>query len=353
MTTQNDASQVTSNLAESASPIILLSCEQIPQRKPLADVLQEDGNRVVFSPTAAEGIRRIASGDLLLVVVPEIGENEYSLLDQARNRISVRPTPIFLMADNLSPEAVSEAFAHGADDVVATSEHPSVILARIKAALNRKRSWDAEEQDFGITSRGVEENDLLASSLLALGIIMIREKDPLRIMELILTEGMRITDCEGGSIYMLDQKKQLHFILVRNDMLDINMGGSTGRPITFGPLALYDEKGKPNHKFVANHAALMGQTINIADAYVSERFDFSGTRVFDQKTGYRSKSFLTIPLKNEKQQVIGVMQLINARDRKTGVVTAFDAILQPTIEAFAALTSKAMEVYKETLPVKS
>ena len=65
---------------------------------------------------------------------------------------------------------------------------------------------------------------------------------------------------------------------------------------------------------VAAYAALTGQTVNIADAYTADGFDFSGTRNFDKKTGYRSKSFLTVPMKNHEDEIIGVLQLINAQD---------------------------------------
>ena len=63
---------------------------------------------------------------------------------------------------------------------------------------------------------------------------------------------------------------------------------------------------------VAAYAALTGKTVNIPDAYTAEGFDFSGTRNFDKKTGYRSKSFLTVPMKNHENEIIGVLQLINA-----------------------------------------
>ena len=52
-------------------------------------------------------------------------------------------------------------------------------------------------------------------------------------------------------------------------------------------------------------------------------FDFSGTKSYDSKTGYHSKSFLTVPLKNHENEIIGVMQLINARD-ENGEVISFD-----------------------------
>ena len=74
---------------------------------------------------------------------------------------------------------------------------------------------------------------------------------------------------------------------------------------------------------VAAYAVHHGQSVNIADAYRRGGFDFSGTKSFDQKTGYRSRSFLTIPMKDHENAIIGVLQLINAKDRATGAVGAF------------------------------
>ena len=74
------------------------------------------------------------------------------------------------------------------------------------------------------------------------------------------------------------------------------------------------KRASPTRKNVASYAALTGQTINIPDAYDAEGFDFSGTRKFDEMNAYRSTSFLTVPLRDREEAVIGVLQLINARD---------------------------------------
>ena len=64
---------------------------------------------------------------------------------------------------------------------------------------------------------------------------------------------------------------------------------------------------------VAAYAVHHDCSVNIADAYTEKGFDFSGTKRFDEKTGYRSQSFLTIPIKNHENEIIGVLQLINAQ----------------------------------------
>src|SRR5881394_2851939 len=71
--------------------------------------------------------------------------------------------------------------------------------------------------------------------------------------------------------------------IVRTSSLKYHLGGSTGNPVPFYPIQLYKD-GKPNQTMVAAQAALTGKTINIADAYTAEGFDFTGTRAFDAKT---------------------------------------------------------------------
>src|SRR6185295_11646830 len=110
----------------------------------------------------------------------------------------------------------------------------------------------------------------------------------------------------------------------------------------FYPIQLYGKDGKPNHSMVAAHSALTGKTVNIADAYTAEGFDFSGTRAFDAKTGYRSTSFLTVPMKNHEGEAIGVLQLLNAQDPHTGEVISFSASDQRLAESLASQAAVAL-----------
>jgi HD-GYP domain-containing protein (c-di-GMP phosphodiesterase class II) len=91
------------------------------------------------------------------------------------------------------------------------------------------------------------------------------------------------------------------------------MGGKHGVPIPFPALELFEEDGSENNHIVAAYSANSRQIVNIDDVYDSEEFDFSGARKFDKQTNYRTQSVLTFPLLNHQQEVIGVLQLINAR----------------------------------------
>src|SRR3989337_2886090 len=96
---------------------------------------------------------------------------------------------------------------------------------------------------------------------------------------------------------------------------------------------LYESDGLPNRHNVAACAVLDRKTINIPDAYTNTDFDFSGTRKFDKTTGYRSQSFLTVPMTNHENAIIGVLQLINAQDVQTGAVIPFSSLAQQLVES--------------------
>jgi HD-GYP domain-containing protein (c-di-GMP phosphodiesterase class II) len=93
---------------------------------------------------------------------------------------------------------------------------------------------------------------------------------------------------------------------------------------------------------VAAHAALYKKTINIPDAYIAEGFDFSGTRAFDIKMGYRSQSFLTLPMLNHENELIGVLQLINAKDQHSNQIIEFSKISQRIAESLASQAAIAL-----------
>ncbi|SVE52624.1 uncharacterized protein METZ01_LOCUS505478, partial [marine metagenome] len=159
-----------------------------------------------------------------------------------------------------------------------------------------------------------------------IGLALSKEKDMPILLEMILEEAKLITNCDGRTLYMLEMDEdieRLKFEIVRTDSLNFHMGGTSGEEVPFYPVKLYLEDGKPNHSMIAAHAGLTGETINIPDAYKAKGFDFSGTKMFDEKTGYRSTSFLTVPLKNHMDEIIGVIQLLNAQDPGTGKVIPF------------------------------
>jgi len=179
----------------------------------------------------------------------------------------------------------------------------------------------------------------LEQIILPLGIALSTERDTNRLLERILIEAKRLCNADAGTIYLRTSDDHLKFSIMFTDSLGIAKGGTTNEEIPFDPLPLYDEAtGEPNDRNVATHVALCGETVSIPDIYYAEYFDFSGAKEFDEVTGYRSKSNLTLPLKDHDGQVIGVMQLFNAQDADTGEVIAFNEFQRLVAES---LTSQA------------
>ena len=176
-----------------------------------------------------------------------------------------------------------------------------------------------------------------------IGIALSQQRDINSLLETILVAAKRITNADAGTLYLHEPEQQvLRFEIMRTDSLNIAMGGTSGVPITFYPIQLYDKEGKPIHSMVVSHSALSGETVNIPDAYTAEGYDFSGTKRFDAKTGYRSQSFLAVPMRNHENEIIGVLQLINAQDRDSGAVVPFSGDDQQLLESLASQAAIAL-----------
>ncbi|HEX2827151.1 MAG TPA: HD domain-containing phosphohydrolase [Burkholderiales bacterium] len=191
--------------------------------------------------------------------------------------------------------------------------------------------------------------------LVEIGVSLSSERDIDKLLESILVAAKSITNADGGTLYrMIEDGRKLKFEIMRNDSLGIAMGGTSGVPIPFYPVSLFGAEGQPVESMVVAYAVHHDCSINIADAYTEKGFDFSGTKRFDEKTGYRSKSFLTIPIKNHENEIIGVLQLINAKDYESGVVQAFTEADQRLAESLAsqaaiALTNRLLILHLENL----
>ncbi|WP_171096300.1 HD family phosphohydrolase [Usitatibacter rugosus] len=175
----------------------------------------------------------------------------------------------------------------------------------------------------------------------AIGIALSQERDINTLLETILVAAKNLTRADGGTLYRLVGDK-LQFEIVRTDSLSIAMGGTSGNPVPFYPIPLHDKDGNPNKTMIAAFAALNHKTVNVADAYTEEGFDFSGTRNFDKRTGYRSTSFLTVPMKDHEGEIIGVLQLLNATDPTTKKVTSFTEEDQRLAESLASQAAIAL-----------
>lgn len=167
--------------------------------------------------------------------------------------------------------------------------------------------------------------------LTEIGVALSSESDKSRLLERILEGAKELTGADGGSLYTVTEEKKLRFEIIRTDSLQISWQRGKGEGLSnFPDIAL------SNDQTVVAYSVNHDQTVKIDDVYTAKGFDFSGTRKFDEANHYRSKSFLTVPLKNHEQDIIGVLQLINA---KKGEFSEED---QKLVESLASQAAVAM-----------
>jgi HD-GYP domain-containing protein (c-di-GMP phosphodiesterase class II) len=200
-----------------------------------------------------------------------------------------------------------------------------------------------QERCLADTFEFTENQVTLIRRLTRVGMALSAERNIERLLEMIVEEARELTGADGGTLYIMsDDETELQFAIVQTQSLNVRMGGTGGGRITWKPVRLRDADGLPNHQNVSAHVALTGNTINIPDVYDAEGFDFQGTRKFDIQTGYQSKSMLVVPMKNHENDIIGVLQLLNAKVSGGGPVVPFSPECQELTESLASQAAVAL-----------
>lgn len=180
------------------------------------------------------------------------------------------------------------------------------------------------------------------NELILIGVALSSTRNLNVLLELIVDKAREFTNADGGTLYLInDEETHLDFSIVQTESLGFRMGGASGTSITIPSVPL-NLDGKPNHSHVCASVANSGRLVSIPDVYEVEGYDFQGTRGFDQGNNYRSKSMLVVPLLNHEFEIIGVLQLINARELSTGETIEFDTEYLVLTEALASQAAVAL-----------
>ncbi|MFA5905418.1 MAG: HD domain-containing phosphohydrolase [Desulfobacula sp.] len=181
-----------------------------------------------------------------------------------------------------------------------------------------------------------------------IGMALSVEKDINRLFEMIVDEARNFCKAEAGTLYIVDKENQtLKFEILQNEVLKIRMSRAGIDSITLPDVPLFIN-GKPNHSNVSSYVALTGKAVSIPDIYCIKDIgnikglDFSGTKKYDKKTGYHTRSMLVIPMRNHEEDIIGVLQLINAKDEETGQIIPFSKQYVDTISSLASQAAVAL-----------
>ncbi len=177
-----------------------------------------------------------------------------------------------------------------------------------------------ELQEYGLLSgrnrvlkegeylKSIEKNRDSNQSTMQISTALSKEKDLSKILEMILKEAIAYTNSEGGTIYLKEGEK-LNFKSLMNTKLDIFVTNPD-----FPSVKLYFN-GKENSENISAIAALQKRTVNVPDVYTynMDGFSFEGVKKFDKANNYHTTSMLVIPMIDQDDEVVGVVQLINKK----------------------------------------
>ncbi|OGQ71915.1 MAG: phosphohydrolase [Deltaproteobacteria bacterium RIFOXYA2_FULL_42_10] len=171
--------------------------------------------------------------------------------------------------------------------------------------------------------------------IINLGLEVAQVKDIDLLLERILTEARQFVNADAGSIYIKEEDK-LRFSYTQNETLS--------KKLPAGKKLIYSTFSIPiNDKSIAGYVALTGKTLNVEDVYkLPEGVSYSFDKRYDEVSAFRTQSMLTFPLKTHRGDVIGVLQLINARDKNKNAIP-FSRADEPFIHHFANNAAMAIE----------
>ncbi len=266
-----------------------------------------------------------ARGGALILTDPTHLHTERAAVESWVKSGATRRALLFCVAD---PEVVDQAIRKFPflDDVLVKPLTATRLRLRIDRALDTLNSRRVIEQlDAALVRKGEELHELNN-----IGVALSAQRDISKLLDLILAKSREITAADAGSLYLVLRGKdhdtstddRLGFELTQNDSVLV--------PFEKFTMPLDDTS-------IAGYAALSGQLVNVADAYhLPSGSPFKVSRSFDEKSGYRTKSMLVVPMRDHQDKVIGVVQLINKK-RDARVVLQPVSLVEEAVIPFTSV----------------
>ena len=156
------------------------------------------------------------------------------------------------------------------------------------------------------------------------------EVDYTELLENILVKMMGFTNSDAGTLYITSQNK-LHFCILKNNTLGISRIIDAAEEADLPPIELNEK----NIENISAYSAIHNESVIIDDVYTDNRFNFKGPKKYDELTGYRTRSMLVLPLCSDfnkgTQDVLGVIQLLNATNPETNEPMSYSSISPPNL----------------------
>ncbi len=159
--------------------------------------------------------------------------------------------------------------------------------------------------------------DNIMNTILDIAISFSKETDKTSILNAILQISMDISNCDAGTLY-IPHEDGLHFFLMKTISQNVDRSETAGT-IRLPPVPIRKEN-------ISAYTAITKVPVKIDDVYYTDLFDFSCPKNYDKMTGYRTQSMMAVPLVNQENDVVGVIQLINALDAVGNVIPFSDDV---------------------------
>lgn len=305
---------------------ILVVDDNEMNRDMLSRRLNRQGYSVSMAVNGRNALEMIKSQpfDLILldIMMPEM--NGYQVLEEIKKDELLRHIPVIMITALDAVESVVKCIEMGAEDYITKPFNPVLLKARVSSCLGKKRFHDQEEQyrkmienQNHILDERVREQVKDISDLIQIGIALSAEKDYDKLLNLILSKSMELVNCDGGSLYILEEGKgserNLAFKIVEN--------------LSISDMSLNEHLLPVNKSSIAGFVACTGEIINLEDVYnVTDSQEYTFNKKFDERLNYRTKSMLVVPMKDHKGNIIGILQLINRKKSRNTKLTSNEIV---------------------------
>jgi PleD family two-component response regulator/class 3 adenylate cyclase len=313
---------------------VLVADDNKASRQMVSDCLRREGIIILEAVGGIEAFETISSrtADIDIVITGLLlpGMNGDALCKKIRDELNLRELPVIFLPKVDDKTELFELFKAGATDYLLQPFVKEEFLARLLVHLERARL----NKRLRNTLKKVEKfNTVLKSTvdrLTHIGASLTSEKKLNKLLEMVVSEAREATHADGGVLYFIENR-QLHFKILQNTSLNNFFGGETGEPVTLSPVNL-DETD------VRAFCAIHKKMVHIPDINNNDDFDFSSLKIFDAAIGCSTESMLVLPMLDRNREVVGVLQLVNAIDPSSGLITQFP---QDKIEIAYSLSCQA------------
>lgn len=315
------------NNHQSAKLTILLLTKRSSKFKRLINNINKLNFKVHISSSTDNANFKEEEISLVLVDERLIHFTQYKILDRVRANSILYHTPIVLLLENENTHLLEVCFEKKVVDYLQLNLNLVQLKYKLAILTEYVKNKKQNSESIKYLRMLVEIVSLISK---------VNNVDEL--LYKVLINSKEICNADGGTLY-IREKDFLKFSIIISDTLKINSFYDDEFVLGKNLLPLFKDDNSLNLSNVATYVANKKQSVNIPDIYSDQYFDFTGAKEFDIKYGYHMKSNLTIPLLNQNNEVIGVLQLINARDKITGEVVPFDFYFQNLIEAMSSLSA--------------